>query len=84
MPSFWGGSVVYFYPFNISTRNIISFHPNLHLFHIFQLLQMHVFKKQINIFAFMLDPAFNNLCPFIQDAVVFHTLLNKQSMQVNT
>ena len=42
---------------------------------------MHVFKKQINIFAFMYDPAFNKLCSFIQDVVVFHTLLNKQSMQ---
>ena len=39
-------NVVYFYPFDISNHNLIYFHPNLHLFHILQLLLMHVFKSR--------------------------------------
>jgi len=88
MPSFWG-EVLY-----ISTRSIFqpvilfsfiriciySYFPHLYL----KALPNACFQRQINILAFMHDPAFNKLCPFIQDAVVFHTLLNKQSMQVNS
>ena len=62
--------VVYFYPFDISTRNLIFFHPNLHLF----IFSTSLFKSSSKCMFSKADQYLSiHAWPCIQQALSIHT-----------